>query len=48
MFVYWNLTMHLPFQEEFMIPFPPIKINGEQKYEVDDILDSRIFNHQLQ
>jgi len=27
---------------------PPIEINGEQKYEMDDILDSKIFNRQLQ
>jgi len=27
---------------------PPIEINGEQKYEMDDILDSKIFNCQLQ
>jgi hypothetical protein len=25
-------------------PFPFIKVDGEQKYEVDNILDSRIFN----
>jgi hypothetical protein len=30
-------------------PLPPIdQIDGEQKYEMEDILDSRIFNHQLQ
>jgi hypothetical protein len=27
---------------------PPIEINSEQEYEMDDILDSKIFNHQLQ
>jgi hypothetical protein len=27
---------------------PPIEIEGEQKYEMEDILNSRIFNHQLQ
>jgi hypothetical protein len=26
---------------------PPIEVNGEHKYEVEDILDSRIFNCQL-
>jgi hypothetical protein len=26
-------------------PFPPIEIDGEQEYEMDDILDSRIDNH---
>jgi hypothetical protein len=26
---------------------PPIEIEGEQKYEMEDILNSRIFNHQL-
>jgi hypothetical protein len=25
-------------------PPPPIEVNGEQEYEVDDILDSKIFN----
>jgi hypothetical protein len=29
-------------------PFSPIEVNGEQKYEVEDILNSRISNHQLQ
>jgi len=29
-------------------PPPPIKVNGEQEYEMEDILDSKIFNHQLQ
>ncbi len=29
-------------------PPPPIEINGEQKYEVKDILNSRISNCQLQ
>ncbi len=28
-------------------PFPPIEVNGEQEYEVDDILDSRIYNRQI-
>jgi hypothetical protein len=29
-------------------PPPPIQINGEQKYEVEDVLDSQIINDQLQ
>jgi hypothetical protein len=29
-------------------PPPPIEVNGEQKYEMEDILNLRIFNHQLQ
>jgi hypothetical protein len=28
-------------------PPPPIEIDGEYEYEVEDILDSRISNHQL-
>jgi hypothetical protein len=28
-------------------PLPPIEVDGEQKYEVDDILDSRIYNRQI-
>ncbi len=28
-------------------PFPPTEVNGEQEYEVDDILNSRIYNHQI-
>ncbi len=28
-------------------PFPPIEVNGEHEYEVEDILDSKIFNCQL-
>jgi len=28
-------------------PLPPIEVNGEQEYEMDDILDSRIYNWQL-
>jgi hypothetical protein len=26
---------------------PPIEVNGEHKYEMEDILDSRISNHRL-
>jgi hypothetical protein len=26
---------------------PPIEVDGEQAYEVDDILDSRIYNRQI-
>ncbi len=29
-------------------PPPPIEVNGEQEYEMEDILDLRIFNGQLQ
>ncbi len=29
-------------------PPPPIVINGEQEYEVKEILDSKISHHQLQ
>ncbi len=28
-------------------PLPPIEVDGEQDYEVDDILDSRIYNRQI-
>jgi hypothetical protein len=28
-------------------PLPPIEVDVEQKYEVDDILDSRIYNRQI-
>ncbi len=28
-------------------PLPPIKVDGKQKYEVEDILDSKIYNYQL-
>jgi hypothetical protein len=28
-------------------PPPTIEIDGEQKYEVEDILDSKIFNHRF-
>jgi hypothetical protein len=28
-------------------PFPPIEVDGEQEYEVEDILDSIIYNRQL-
>jgi hypothetical protein len=28
-------------------PLPPIEVNGEQEYEVDDILNSRIYNRQI-
>jgi hypothetical protein len=26
-------------------PFPPIEINGEHEYKVEDILDLKISNH---
>jgi hypothetical protein len=29
-------------------PPPPIEVDGKQEYEVEDILDSKIFSHQLQ
>jgi hypothetical protein len=28
-------------------PFPPIEIDGEHKYEVEDVLDSHVFNYQF-
>jgi len=28
-------------------PFPLIEIDGEQDYEMDDILDSQVFSHQF-
>jgi hypothetical protein len=28
-------------------PLPPIEVNGEQECEVNDILDSRIYNRQI-
>jgi hypothetical protein len=47
MFPYWKLTMHLPNPITIHDPLPPIEIDGEQEYEVDDILDSKIYNHQI-
>jgi hypothetical protein len=29
-------------------PLPPIEVDSEQKYEVEETLDSKIFNFQLQ
>ncbi len=29
-------------------PLPPIEVDGEHEYEVEDILNSKIYNHQLQ
>jgi uncharacterized protein YifN (PemK superfamily) len=29
-------------------PFPPIEVDNEQKYDMEDILDSRISNFQFQ
>jgi hypothetical protein len=43
-----EFTTCLPFKEETMIPLPPIEVDGEHEYEVEDILDSKICNHQLQ
>jgi hypothetical protein len=28
-------------------PFPPIEVDGKHEYEMKDILDLKIFNHQL-
>ncbi len=28
-------------------PLPPIDVDGEQDYEMQDILDSQVSNHQL-
>jgi hypothetical protein len=41
--------MHLPlYIGRIHDPPPPIEINGEHEYEVEDILDSRIFHCQFQ
>jgi hypothetical protein len=37
MFPYWNLTTHLPFPGIIHDPLPPIEIDGEHEYEVEDI-----------
>jgi hypothetical protein len=29
-------------------PLPPIEVDGKHEYEMEDILDFKIFNHQLQ
>jgi hypothetical protein len=46
MFLYCNFTMHLPIREEFIIPFHLLK-SMVNKYEVDDIVDSRIYNREI-
>jgi hypothetical protein len=43
MFPCWNLTTYILFHD---LP-PPIKVDGEQKYEAEDILDSQVFNCQF-
>jgi hypothetical protein len=50
-YVYYFLVGTLPHVYHTMRNFEslsPIEVNGEQKYDVEDILNSRISNHQLQ
>jgi len=50
-YVYYFLVGTLPHVYHTMRNFEspsPIEVNGEQKYEVDDILNLRISNHQVQ
>jgi hypothetical protein len=28
-------------------PFPPIEVDSEKEYEMEDVFNSRIFNYQL-
>jgi hypothetical protein len=52
-----NLVFHVSLLEFYHMstiqrrihdPLPPIEVDGEQEYEVEDILNSKICNHQLQ
>jgi hypothetical protein len=44
MFPCWNFTI----SRRIYDPLPPIEVDGEQEYEMEDILGSGIFNYQLQ
>jgi hypothetical protein len=48
----FHVSLLKPYQRSTILgkihdPPPPIEVNGEQKYEMEDILDSRVFNCQL-
>jgi len=45
-FFFIGTSTHMYQSKKNSDPLPPIKVDGEQKYEMDDILDSRIYNHQ--
>ena len=39
-----ELAKEDPFPQRHLLPEPPIIIDGEEEYEIDEILDSRRFN----
>jgi len=43
-----NLYLASTILERIHDPPPPIEVDGEHEYEVEDIFNSRNFNHQLQ
>jgi hypothetical protein len=48
----FHVSLLKPYQRSTILgkihdPPPPIEVDGEQKYEMEDILDSRVFNCQL-